>query len=188
MTTLLFEGTWLLAALLVAFQFLLIVIWSRRRSRLWARIVWAGFVAIPSLLVLSKLVVTPTEQIVDLCRTLARLVDEGEVDAIGRHLADEFEAAKLDRTAFLERVADGLTRYRIDNPRLRAFEVEFPRDAEGVAVFNAVCRVRSADTMLQVPSRWRVAFRLFAGKWRVTGLEALPTPLSPVRNLRDWIR
>lgn len=186
---LLFESPWLLLALLVPIQFGLICIWSWRRSLLWARFVWIGFAAIPTLLLLSVVVVTPRERIIRLCCNLAAVVEAGDVAAIGKHLADDFEAAGFDRPEFLDRVEQSLTRYRVNNASLRGFDVAFPREGEGVAVFNAVCSVRSADAYFdRLASRWRVTFRGRSRSWRVMKVEALPTPLSPIRDLRDWIR
>ena len=128
---LLFESPWLLLVVLVAVQFGLIIVWSWRRSRLSARAVWTGFVAMPTLIALSLLVVTPRERVIGLCRDLASMVDAGDVAGIARHLAEDFDAAQMDRDAFLESVERSLTHYHVDDARLRRFEVEF--SAEGVS-------------------------------------------------------
>ncbi len=185
----LFENPWTLLSLLVAIQLGLIAIWSWRRSRVWARGVWIGLGAIPVLPLVSILVVTPREQIVGLCRDLAALVDEGDAAAIGRHLASDFEAAGLDRLEFLERAERTLGRYHVDDARLHRINVSFPREEEGVAVFDSACRVRSADAFLdRLTARWRVTFRSRGRLWRVRKIEAVPTPLSPIRSVHDCLR
>ncbi len=179
----------MLLVLLVAIQLALIAIWSWRRSRVWARIVWIGLAAIPMLPLVSVLVVTPREQIVGLCHDLAALVDEGDAAAIGPHLAGGFEAGGLDRVEFLERVERTLARYHVEDVRLHRFSVSFPREEEGVAVFDSACRVRSADAFLdRLTARWRVTFGSRGALWKVTKIEALPTPLSPIRAVRDCLR
>jgi len=172
----------------IAIQLVLIAVWSWRRSSVWSRVVWAGFVAFPALLVLSVVVVTPRERIVGLCRELTRLVEGGNVAAIGGHLADDFEAAGLDRDDFLERVTEALTNYRVTDARLSRFEVKFPQERVGIAEFQAVCWVRSADKYQdRLLSRWRLTFRGQGRDWKVRGIEALPTPLSPISNLRQCL-
>ena len=56
------------------------------------------------------------------------------------------------------------------------------------SVFNAVCGIESADAFLrQMHSRWRVTFRRSGERWEVIDIEAIPTPLSPIRDIRDWL-
>ncbi len=186
--TVLFESPYLLFVLLVAIQSGLVAIWWRRRTPPWTRTVCAGFAAIPTLLVLSHLVVTQRERVIGTCRELAAMVEAGEVTGIGRRLADDFEASGLNRSRLLDRIEQNFKRYRVENARLRGFEVSFPRKDQAVAVFNAVCRVRSAEMLIErLLSRWRLTFQSRGQSWKVTRIEALPTPMSPIRNLRDWL-
>ncbi len=182
----LFENAWLLLMVLAAIQFALIVIWSRLRARFWTRLVWAGFAAIPALVALSAAVVTPRERIIEICLTLAALVDEGNVAGIRGHLDDNFRAAGLDPAEFLARVEQALTTYHVDDASLRRFEVAFPDEENAVAMFTAACRVRSTDAIVgQLISRWRLAFRHDGRDWKVKKIETLPSPFSPMRDLRD---
>ena len=186
---LLFESFWQLLILLVAVQFGFIAVWSWRRTRLWTRTVWIGFATMPVLLLLSIIVVTPREEVIGICRDLAAAVELGDPGAIGKHLAEDFEAAEFSRFEFLDRVEQSLTRYDVDQARLRNFEVSFPRRNEAVAVFNAACRVRCVDAFFdRLASRWRLTFRDDGRTWRVTKVEALPTALSPIRDVRDCFR
>jgi hypothetical protein len=186
--TLLFEHAVLLLIVLVALQFVIIAIWSRLRTRFWGRAVWVGFGGVVFLPMLSVFVVTERERVIRLCRTLAEMVDRGDVDAIAPHLATRFQAAGFDKTAFLDRAEQRLTIYRVDDPTLRRFETAFPRQGEAELVFDASCTVRSADQFVQrLPSRWRVTMLKEDSRWLLTEVEALPAPLSPVSNLRDWL-
>ncbi len=188
MARLFLERAWLLGGYLVVLQFLLIVIWSRWRTRLWSRAVWCGFVVLVVAPLLSVAVTTPRERIISLCRSLARLVDEGEPLGMKSFLSKDFRAGELDAVSFLEKVEVSLTRYRVDHPRLARFQVDFQDALNATATFDAHCAVRSVDTYRDhVFSRWRLTFRRDDGAWRVTHLEAVPTPLSPVRRLGDWL-
>ena len=106
----------------------------------------------------------------------------------GERLTADFRAVEMDRDAFLDRVSRALTRRQVDSPRLRGFEITFPRYGQAVAVFDATCEVRSVDLFAgRLPSRWRLTCREQAGEWLVEEMEALPSPLSPIRDLRDWL-
>ena len=180
----------LLLLLLAACDFGLICLWSWRQSRLWKRAVWTGLGMTPLLVGLSYAVVTPCEQIIDRCRALAGMVDEGDVAGLGFTLADDFEAGGLDRTDFLDRLRRMLTRYRVDALRLSSFTVALPREDEGIAEFDAFCNLRSREALFQQSlTRWRVSFRHRGESWDITGIEPLHAPpFSPFRHLRDWIR
>lgn len=187
-TRLLLESTWLLLALLVACQFALICLWSWRRTRLLARAVFVGLATIPVLLVVSSVVVTQRERVVLLCEELADLLDRGELTDLSAHLSDDFSAGSMDASAFVDRLADRLRQYPIDDPVLRGFEVTFADDGGCVVTFDASAQVRSVERFMdRVRSRWRVTFRRRDNTWQVTRLEALPTPFSPIRSLGDWL-
>ncbi len=186
---LLFESWWLLAAVWVAVQFILIALWSWRRNRLWARTVWVGFIALPLLLGTSALVVTDAERIIEACEYLAARVEAGDVSAIEHMLAEDFEAEGLDRDAITNRLERGLTRYRIWDVSLGRFEVTFPRWHEGVAEFHATARVRSAELVHdRLASKWRLTFRKRSDAWQLVGIESLPTPPLNLDRLRSWLR
>jgi len=180
---LLLFGVWMLV------QLALIGVWSWRRSRTANRGVWVGLIALPVLLALSTVVVTQREQLIALCRKLAVHVERGEVRQIAEHLNAKFESGDLDREAFVERLEPALKRFNISNLYLSRFEFDFD-DADHVAVeLSATCNVRTADAFFgRVLSRWRVKFVRRAGEWYLTSVEVIPTPLSPVRDVRDWIR
>ena len=188
LSKLLFESPWSLLIASVALQFVLIAIWSWRRSAAWFRVVWGGFVAFPMLLILSVVVVTPRERVVRLCRELAALVEGGKANAVGAHLTEDFEAAGFDQDEFIEGVTKTLTNYRVSDARLSRFTVTFPQERSAVAEFQAVCWVRSGDNWKErLPSRWRLTLRGQGKHWKIRGIEALPSPLSPISNLRQCL-
>ena len=188
MAGLFLERAWLLGGYLVVLQFLLIVIWSRWRTRLWTQAVWCGFVVLVGAPLLSLAVTTPRERIINLCQSLAQLIDDGDPLGMESLLSKDFRAGELDAVSFLEKVEVSLTRYRVDHPRLGRFQVAFPDSVNATVLFDVHCAVRSVDTYLDhVFSRWKLTFHRDAGTWRVTHLEAVPTPLSPVRRLGDWL-
>ena len=184
----LFESPWLLVITWVAVQFILIAVWSWQRSKAAGRIVWVGFAAAPLLLITSVLVVTPREQIINLTRTLAGHVDDPNLRAIKLLLADDFHAGDFDRDTFLDRLEPALTKYRIDDPRLRWFQVSFPESDVGVVEFHATAHVRSPEVLYDwIASRWRLTFRREGEQWLLTEVESLPTPPLNLDNLRDWL-
>jgi len=185
---LLFENAIVLLVALIAIQFVIVAIWSRMRTRFWARTVWAGFALVVALPLLSTFVVTSRERVIGLCRELAELVDRGNVNAIAPHLAEDFHVGGMGKSEFLERAEQQLTRYRVDHPSLRHFETFFPNKGEVEAVFDATCTVRSVDRFVdRLPSRWRVRMVKGEGRWRLVEVEVLPTPFSPIRDLSDWL-
>jgi len=183
------ESRVLLFSVWIAVQLVLIGIWSWRRTRAANRAVWIGLVALPTLMLVSTVVHTGREKLMALCRTLAGQVERGEAGPIEARLADDFNAAGLDRDAFAERLESAMERYGIGNVGLSRFEIEFDGSDRATVEVTASCHIRTADRFLsQVLSRWRVVFTRDQGEWRIITIEAVPTPLSPIRNLRDWIR
>ena len=189
MSRIFFESLWLLVVVWFAVQFVLVAVWSWRRTSTPARVVWGGFAALPLLIALSMWVVTPRERIVQLCEELAGFVDDGNITAIGLRLTDDFALEDYDRKAFLARVERSLTDYRVDNPRLSSFRVELSDPDNGTVEFHASARVRSQDLVQDwVPSRWRLTVRQVADVWRVSRIEALSVGLPGFGNVLEWVR
>jgi hypothetical protein len=189
LTKILFESLWMLAAVWVPLQFILIAVWSWRRSRPSARAVWVGFAALPMLMLVSSVVVTQREQIIALCEDLGGFVEDGDVDAIGKRLADACEVEDLDRDAFLSRVEDTLARYHIWDVGLGSFETTFSSDGACAVEFHATARVRSNDIPYEwFASRWRLNFRRIGDSWLVTKIKPVPTPQGNLPSLADLLR
>lgn len=185
----LFENPATLSVLLILLEGGVVGLWFRRRSLRSSRLALAGLVAIPALVSVNLLYVTPRERIVALCEDLRRQVQDGNTAGIGEHLSDAFFAAGYSRAAFLARVGDRLKRVRVDEAQLRGIEVRWTHPDEAEATINAWCRVRSGEGLAwRFPSRWKLTWRRRGDTWLVTGLQAVPIPLSPVRSLDDVLR
>ena len=189
MSRIFFESLWLPAVVWFAVQFVLVAVWSWRRTSTPARVVWGGFAALPLLIGLSIWVVTPRERIIQLCKGLAGFVDDGNITAIGLRLTDDFVFEDYDRQAFLSRVERSLTEYRVDDPRLSSFRFEFSDSDHGTVEFHASARVRSQDLVHDwVPSRWRLTVRQVGDEWRVSRIEALRVGPTGIGNVLEWVR
>ncbi len=189
LTTLLLERPWLLLLGLGTIEFTLIVLWSRRRSRGLARLIWIGLAATPVLLVLCHLVVTPRERIIALCHELASAVETGDMAAIEERLAADFEAAGLGGAELVDRLEQTLTRHHVIKPRLDRFEVTLPTDRVGEVTFGAICRVESYEGHFdRLPSRWRLTLRKGGDTWEVITIETLPVPPLHARSLHELFR
>ena len=185
----LLDSLWILAAVLVAVQLVLIAIWSRLRSRGAGRAVWIGFAAIPTLLILSAVVVTPRERIIIICHDLADAVEANNPAGIEAYLSGDFQAGGLDRLQFMDHAEATLERFSVYYPELRRFEVTFPRKDKTVATFNVFCRIESPEAMLGwLPTRWRLTFRYVGGAWKVTNIESIPIPPLHIDDLTDLPR
>jgi len=185
----LLERPWRLSLTLVALQFLLICLWSWRRTTPTRRAVWIGFAAMPVLIVFSASITTTRERIILLCHDLARYVEEGNAAAILARLADDFNVDGLTLGEFEPRLMGALKRYRIDRPSLSRFDVALDGSNHATAVFDAACYVRFDDAIAdRVHTRWFVLLRRTRDRWLVTGVKLIPRPLSPLRDLRTWIQ
>jgi len=185
----LFESLWLLVITWTVVQFILIAVWSWRRSPRSARVVWAGFIALPLMIVVSSLLVTNRETLIAICTELGAAVERGDVRAIGSRLHEECYAEGLDREEFLRRAEQTLIRYRINDVQLRRFEVTFPEENVGIVEFTAIAHVRSADIPYEFfTSRWRLTFRKSADSWLAARIEALPSPQAGRPGLVDMLR
>jgi hypothetical protein len=185
----LFENTVGLAGILAAILLIFLFRWAHRRDRAAARALLAALAIAAGLPALSALVVTQREQVIETCQAMARAVDDGHVGAFGEFLDGTCEVGGLRKEAFLERLEDMLTRFRVDQPRLRGFEVEVAPKGSASAEFTASAQIRSAEGIQdRVPTKWRVSFRRVGNAWRVTGIESIPVPPLHLRTTSDWLR
>lgn len=125
----------------------------------------------------SHLIVTPKEQIVAICRSLARIADEGDLAALERHLSMAFQAQGLDRTSWLDQVSTVLTRTRLDQVRIRNIIVDWKRPERAEVTFGATCNIRRAEGFgAYLPTRWRLRFSREGTNWRIESIESIPVP------------
>jgi len=189
MARLLFESPYLLVPVWVAGQFVMIALWSRRRQRWSARLVWLGFAALPVLLILQHLVVTPREQIIALCRELAEFVEGGDLMAIRARLSPDLDAEGMTRDELIDLAERTLSRYHVANARLHDFEIRFAADGIGMAQFKATCEPVTEEAYLErLRTAWRLQLRRTALGWEVSRIEMRETPFSPLNSLHQLQR
>ena len=182
---LLFERPVLLFLMWLAVELAIVAVWSRRRTRGSRRVAVAGLLVMPLLMTVSFGVVTPGERIITICRELAHVVEQADVVGLDRRLDVDFEAVDLNRGAFVDRVERSLSRFHVKDAHLYRFSVTFPQPEMGVVEFNTSCFIDALDvTHQRLLSRWRLTFRQSDRVWLVTRVEAVPTPLSPIHDLR----
>jgi len=186
----LLESPLQLLVVLVFLDFILLHIWTRRRTRLTARLAWAGLIAVPVALTLQYLVVTDQERLRNSCRRLARATGQADVAGFARFIADDFVAERrgrrADKSELLRQFEELLTRWDVQEERLSDFTYEVAADQANVE-FQASCRLVSNDILVPYHvSRWRLTFRRDGDAWRVTHIE----PLTSRRGLggaSDWL-
>ncbi len=188
-TSLLFERPIALITICIGGEFLLLWVWSRQRTRWAARATWIGAAVSVVLPGISVSVVTPRERIIQTCRELGRAVDDGDMDALTARMAPGFSSDGWDRNDFVGRMAQTLTRARLDQVRLRHFEVELTNKKLASATFDATCNVRTTDGFVgALPSTWKLLLQNDGGHWVVSGVESIPVPPLRISRLSDWLR
>ena len=173
----------------VAFaEFWLLWAWARWRTRRTRRLALGGLVVGCLLLIAQTLVVTDREKISSVCREMACAIEEGDVQGVGEHIAEEFAVDSIDREALLASLARILTQVRVEEPRLSGFDVSVDGD-QAHANFQARCRLVSSEFFEGGrPSRWELTFLWLGDRWRVIAIRPVPTPTFPYRTLREVIR
>jgi hypothetical protein len=189
MSALLFENFWLSLGVLIVAQFGLVAWWSWSRTPAARRGVWLGFAAMPVLLAVSVLVVTPRESIQQFCRELARAVESQDLESVRRFLADDFETGDLNAEEFVQVLAQMLKRYRIDRTDVAVVELERVSSNDWQAEVRAATDVYSADGFLsRVPTRWRIVLRSGPDQWTLAALTPVPVPPLYLRHIGDVLR
>ncbi len=189
LTNLLFESLPKLLGLLVAANFLLICLWSWRRSDVTRQAVWIGLAALPVLLIVSHLVVTSPERIVIFCESLADAVEEGDVPFVIRHLDTDFRLDEMDRDAISDRLTATLSRVRVTDIRLSAFDVTLSENQSATAVFRSTCHVRAEEVPYEwLPLAWKLTLRAQGDSWLIERIESVPVPPLNIKHWRQLMR
>lgn len=185
----LFEKPLYLIPILIVVQFVLVRVWAARRTARTARTVWIGLAVAALLLVMQMLVVTHRERITIICRAMATAVEDGDVPAIASHVADGFDAEGYDKTAFVSRLKQTLTRVHVEDAKLSGFEVTVEGGRTARAVFTASARLIFPESVTyRSASRWELHFERVSGEWRMVSLKPISTPTFPFSHLRDVFR
>jgi hypothetical protein len=104
-------------------------------------------------------------------------------------LTDDCTAGSRDRQAFLAEVERTLTEYRVDEPSLSRFAVEFQSGTEGAVTFTATGRVRSPDMAYNwLTTRWRNEVRRVGEDLQVSRVETHPGGTPGIGSVLDLIR
>ncbi|MCC7293258.1 MAG: hypothetical protein IT449_14460 [Phycisphaerales bacterium] len=189
MNALLFESpiAWIVVCLLGV---LALLAYARIRGSNGARrAMWGVVPLLAAGLIVQNVVVTSREQLVADCRDMARKVEAGDIRGLGAMLSPRLEAARLDRKAFIEAVERTLARYHPEESRLAHFDVKFPDPQGAVVEFEASCRVVSQREVLQrLHTKWRLRFEMEGDAWKVTRIELVPMPTSPLSSLNDVLQ
>lgn len=183
----LLERLWLLGGALIALQFVLIAIWSWRRTPRAGLAVRMGFVAAPLLLALSYFVQTPREKIESICGQLVDAIEREDVFAFERLLAPEFQLGKVHRSdieSYLERL---FARVDVSHSILHAFEFDIRSDHATVEFLAKTDVVYDEWRQSWLPSKWRLTFRKHADGWTVTEIESIPVPPLHMRDLQEYV-
>ena len=89
----------------------------------------------------------------------------------------------LDGQGMLDELRQLLNTYRVEQPRLRSFQVQVTGDRATVR-YAATCRVITPDQIWPlINSAWELAFERQDGKWRVVTLDMRPTATLPFSSL-----
>jgi len=168
LTRLLFEDLSLL--LLAEAIAMAVVVGLHRRSMTprSRRRVWITLAVCAGLIVMQKLVVTDREAIRTMVEAMAQAVQEGDVQALGEHFADDltFESDR-GKQAVLQRARAVLQQYEIHNARVSGFRIEVNGDDAAVS-FQAVADVRGGpEAHYKTPTRWDLKCRREPAGWRV---------------------
>jgi hypothetical protein len=152
---------------------------------------FVGFVVFPLLILLQALVVTDRERLVSICHAMAQAVQKGDVGGVAEHVSPQFlnqdpqGGRSIGKVQLIETLEQLLSRYDVEEPRLRQFEVEVA-GAEAVVRFTASCRIITSDEIIApMGSAWELSFARAEGSWRVIDIRPRPTPLFPYRRLSD---
>jgi len=182
----LFEYFWTVVAIGTTLTVTLFVLRVLTENPVHARFALAALGLTGILATAAALIVTPRERIIETCRSLARIADEGDVSSLDRYLAPSFQANGLERAVWLDRVSAVLTRTRLDHVRIRGIHVEWESPGRANVTFNATCNIRTAEGFgSYIPTRWRLRFDRIGDSWLLTTVESIPVPPLFLKNPVD---
>ena len=169
-------------------QYVLLVIWLRRRTPRARRAALIGLVVCIAAPVLQKLVVTNRERLRMVCQALVDATEKGDMEALGEHIAAAFDVRGIDRDALLAAADRTLSYFHIENAILGKVETEVT-GSRATASFSARCNLITADDVhAYQPSFWIARFELVDGRWQMIAVDPRRTPSFPFNRLEDLIR
>ena len=136
----------------------------------------------------QMLVVTDRERIRLVCQAMVDATEAGDIEAIGEHVAPNFNVRGLDRKAFLDGVGKALNRTHVEDASLSHVEIEVAGNRATVQ-FNVRCRVIAPQDVEYVPlSAWTAIFERHNGQWQMIAVDPRSTPFFPFSRLEELIR
>ena len=167
LTRLLFEDLSLLLIAEVIAITIALAVHRRRFTAKSRRGIWITLVFCALFIGLQHLVVTDREHIERQVRTLARAVDDGDLQMLGQALDAGFTDGQRDREAFLADVDQFLQRAEVDEVTVGWFKIAASGDTASAA-FTARCDYRRGNQIHSgIPSRWELVFVRRDGDWKL---------------------
>lgn len=147
-----------------------------------------GLGACIALGLLSRMVVTDREQVMQTCRTLIELTERGDVDGIARFIHHDFDADGIDRSQFVDAVKRTLFQIQVQDPWMRNFRAQVDKD-QVEARFSVTCKLISESQIdYGVISAWTVRFERDGDQWKLISVQPRETPAFPFSRLSQIIR
>jgi hypothetical protein len=138
--------------------------------------------------VLQKLVVTNRERLCMVCQALVDATEEGDIEALGEHIATTFDVRGIDRDALLAAADRTLSYFHIENATLGKVKIEVTGN-RATASFSARFNLITPDDVHPgQPSFWIARFELIDGRWQMIAVDPRRTPSFPFDRLEDLIR
>ncbi len=181
-------------------QLVVTVYWRMKRNLQSVKAFWIFFLMLPVLESVCLYVVTPREQIQQLCHDLADHVQKNDAESIAETIDDSFEASGYEKDELVLRIEDAVEKYNLSDMDLQRIEVQFPPDQKNsaddtaIAEFDATVVITSSERQYEpILSRWRLTFirREHINQqavWKITHINVLPRPFSPIRSLRQCLQ
>jgi hypothetical protein len=166
----LFESAAALAAVLGVTLFILLVYW-RRSGR--GRPLLIGLAVAILLFVVQALVVTPREHVGRTLTAIETDIVRARTDALADALAADFDAAGMNRDAFIAYVGRQMQKVDVHYVDRRSLHVE---DADGDRVRGTaeyLADVTVRDYADRLPTRWSLTFVRTADGWKIVTIEPL---------------
>ena len=190
MQALLFERPAYLIPAVVLAELVLLLIWRRWPTPATRQAARLGLILFPLMIVVQSLVTTDRERIVLVCRQLASAVEDADTDRLADYLSDgstaqSAQGTALNKAALRARLSQLLSKYHIEELRLRDIDVELDESTVRVR-FRAICRVvaRSAIYPRMVTS-WLLHLESVDQGWRVSRVQQIRSPVIGLDLLSD---
>jgi hypothetical protein len=172
----------------VVAEYILIVMWLRRRTKGARRAALIGLALCIILPIVQKLVVTQREQLRAITETLIDAAENGNVQVIARRIDRNFRVGDIDHDRFIEGVKRVLTQIKIEDARITGFHVEVDGDTAKIELGVMAQIITRQEFSGQQPTSWTLTYVRTDRGWMLTAVEPRSTPLFPYDKLEQIIR